>query len=48
VPHAPQCAASLAVATQTPLHSCSSTGHAHFPFVHDVPPVHVTPHAPQL
>jgi hypothetical protein len=36
------------VFTHTPLHASKPPGHLHMPFVQLVPPVHLTPQAPQL
>jgi hypothetical protein len=47
VVHEPQCAASLRVSMQTPLHSLQSGGHAHDPEMHVRPPPHALEHAPQ-
>jgi hypothetical protein len=48
LPQALQLFLSCAVSTQTPLHSVVGVGHAHFPFVQTIPPVHASPHPPQF
>jgi hypothetical protein len=41
VAHAPQCAGSVCRLTQTPLQSIAPPGHAHAPFTHAKPTLHV-------
>jgi hypothetical protein len=48
LPHAPQLLRSTVRFVQPPAQADVGAGHAHDPFVHWAPPVHVTLHAPQL
>jgi hypothetical protein len=48
--HAPQCIASVDWSTHAPTdaQNISPVGHTHVPLLHDRPPVHAAPQAPQL
>ena len=48
LPHIPQFAASVAVATQRPPHTVWPAGHTHAPAVHVWPVAQTFPHRPQL
>jgi hypothetical protein len=48
LPQPPQFAASDVVSLHVPLHDDCPEGHTHLPDLHVSPPLHVTPHPPQL